>query len=231
MSTRGGYGGTSQLTYPLTQGDVLYIYVGGQGGSIDVDRGHTEGGNGGWNGGGKGGTGVSWNNGTDTPYSGGGGGGGATHIATSAIGTITSSTKFTSNHVNLLLIAGGGGGGCAKGAGGNAGGATGAVGSHNGTLWSIDWNNGTNSCGKNGMLSSWGDSSCEGCGGGGGGYIGGNTWDVQYNLNEQCYSGAGGSSWGETTSGKGYSTTTGGATAGGDGKAVITWYGTSYPTE
>ena len=69
------------------------------------------------------------------------------------------------------------------------------------------------------------------CGGGGGGYVGGNTWVVQYNEPHQCYSGAGGSSWGDETNGKGYSTTTGGATAGGDGKAVITWYGTTYPTE
>ena len=232
--TLGGYGGMSQLTYPLTKGDVLYIYVGGQGVSIADYSGHPEAGNGGWNGGGKGGTGVSWHNDGSTPYSGGGGGGGATHIATSAIGEITygnSGTCFTSNHADLLLIAGGGGGGCGKGPGGNGGGATGEVGSHNGTLWNIDWNNGTRSCGKDGMKSSNGSSSCEGCGGGGGGYVGGNTWTVTYEADDQCYSGAGGSSWGETTNGKGYSTTTGGATAGGNGKAVITWYGTTYPTE
>lgn len=233
-SNRGGYGGTSQLTYQLTQGDVLYIYVGGQGGSIAEYKGLPDGGNGGWNGGGKGGTGVKHRNvESETPWSGGGGGGGATHIATNAIGPITKSTDFTSNHTNLLLIAGGGGGGCSKGEGGNAGGATGEKGFHidNSYIWSIDWNNGTCSCGKDGMLSSWEDHSCEGCGGGGGGYVGGNTWVVQYNEPHQCYSGAGGSSWGETTNGKGYSTTAGGATAGGNGKAVITWYGTTYPTE
>ena len=232
-SNRGGYGGTSQLTYQLTQGDILYFYVGGQGGSIAEERDHAEGGNGGWNGGGKGGTGVKHRNvESETPWSGGGGGGGATHIATSAIGAITSSTDFTSNHTNLLLIAGGGGGGCNKGIGGKGGGATGEKGFHidNSYIWSIDWNNGTCSCGKDGMLSSWEDHSCEGCGGGGGGYVGGNTWVVQYNEPHQCYSGAGGSSWGETTNGKAYSTTTGGATAGGNGKAVITWYGTTYPT-
>ena len=233
-SNRGGYGGTSQLTYQLTQGDVLYIYVGGQGGSIAEYKGLPDGGNGGWNGGGKGGTGVKHRNvESETPWSGGGGGGGATHIATNAIGPITKSTDFTSNHTNLLLIAGGGGGGCSKGEGGNAGGATGEKGFHidNSYIWSIDWNNGTCSCGKDGMLSSWEDHSCEGCGGGGGGYVGGNTWVVQYNEPHQCYSGAGGSSWGETTNGKGYTTTTGGATEGGNGKAVITWYGTTYPTE
>ena len=233
-SNRGGYGGTSQLTYQLTQGDVLYIYVGGQGGSIAEYKGLPDGGNGGWNGGGKGGTGVKHRNvESETPWSGGGGGGGATHIATNAIGPITKSTDFTSNHTNLLLIAGGGGGGCSKGEGGNAGGATGEKGFHidNSYIWSIDWNNGTCSCGKDGMLSSWEDHSCEGCGGGGGGYVGGNTWVVQYNEPHQCYSGAGGSSWGETTNGKGYSTTSGGATDGGNGKAVITWYGTTYPTE
>ena len=233
-SNRGGYGGTSQLTYQLTQGDVLYIYVGGQGGSIAEYKGLPDGGNGGWNGGGKGGTGVKHRNvESETPWSGGGGGGGATHIATNAIGPITKSTDFTSNHTNLLLIAGGGGGGCSKGEGGNAGGATGEKGVHidNSYIWSIDWNNGTCSCGKDGMLSSWEDHSCEGCGGGGAGYVGGNTWVVQYNEPHQCYSGAGGSSWGETTNGRGYSTTSGGATDGGNGKAVITWYGTTYPTE
>ncbi len=224
-SNRGGYGGTSQLTYQLTQGDVLYIYVGGQGGSIAEYKGLPDGGNGGWNGGGKGGTGVKHRNvESETPWSGGGGGGGATHIATNAIGPITKSTDFTSNHTNLLLIAGGGGGGCSKGEGGNAGGATGEKGFHidNSYIWSIDWNNGTCSCGKDGMLSSWEDHSCEGCGGGGGGYVGGNTWVVQYNEQHQCYSGAGGSSWGDTTNGTGYTTTAGGATEGGNGKAKIT---------
>ena len=82
----GGKGGLSQLTYPLTKGDILYIYVGGQGGCIDGGSVHTEGGDGGWNGGGKGGTGVKHRSGSG-PFNGGGGGGGATHIATSAIGT------------------------------------------------------------------------------------------------------------------------------------------------
>ena len=189
--------------------------------------GHPDGGNGGWNGGGKGGTGVSWHNSEPTPYSGGGGGGGATHIATSAIGAITSSTNFTSNHTHLLLIAGGGGGGSSNGNGGNGGGDTGEKGAFNSTLWSIDWNNGTYSCGKDGMLSSNGSGSCAGCGGGGAGYQGGNTWTVSYNEDYQSYSGAGGSSWGDTINGKGYTTTTGGATAGGNGKAIIRWYGTS----
>ena len=224
-TNRGGYGGTSQLNYQLTQGDVLYLYVGGQGGSIAEEQGLPDGGNGGWNGGGKGGTGVKHRNvESETPWSGGGGGGGATHIATSAIGAITSSSDFTSNHANLLLIAGGGGGGCNKGIGGKGGGAEGEKGFHidNSYIWSIDWNNGTNSCGKDGMLSSWEDHSCEGCGGGGGGYVGGNTWVVQYNEPHQCYSGAGGSSWGDTTNGMGYTTTAGGATEGGNGKAKIT---------
>ena len=228
----GGKGGSSQLTYPLTQGDVLYIYVGGQGGSIADYSGHPEGGDGGWNGGGKGGTGVAWGGGNGNPYSGGGGGGGATHIATSDIGPITGSTDFTSNHANLLLIAGGGGGGLSWGsnAGGAGGGAEGGKGRRN-SEWNIAWNNGTLSCGKDGMTSSTGSGSAEGCGGGGAGYQGGNTWTVNYNANDQSYSGAGGSSWGETSNGKGYSTTIGGATAGGNGKVVITWYGTTYPTE
>lgn len=230
----GGLGGWSKLVYPLTQGDVLYIYVGGQGGSI-VNGSGESGAAGGWNGGGKGGDGVPWrgNPPESTPYSGGGGGGGATHIANSAVGPITSSTDFTANHDGLLLIAGGGGGGLILGntSGGNGGGNEGGKGKHNSSEWNIDWNNGTLSCGKNGMKSSNGPGSCEGCGGGGAGYIGGNTWEVSYNANDQGYSGAGGSSWGDITNGKGFLTTSGGATAGGDGKAVITWYGTSYATE
>lgn len=228
----GGKGGLSQLTYPLTKGDVLYIYVGGQGECIDGNSSHPTGGDGGWNGGGKGGTGVAWGGGNGDPYNGGGGGGGATHIATSTIGEITSSTSLYDNHTDLLLIAGGGGGGLSWGsnAGGVGGGDTGGKGRRNGE-WNIDWNNGTLSCGKDGMTSSTGSGSAEGCGGGGAGYVGGNTWTVSYNANNQSYSGAGGSSWGETTNGKDYSTTEGGATAGGNGKAVITWFGTIYPTE
>ena len=219
----GGKGGLSQLTYPLTQGDVLYIYVGGQGGCIDGSSSHTEGGDGGWNGGGKGGTGVKHFSGSG-PFNGGGGGGGATHIATSDIGPITGSTDFTSNHANLILIAGGGGGGLcwSSTAGGTGGGAEGGKGKHGGSEWNIEWNNGTLSCGKDGMISSNGSESAEGCGGGGAGYVGGNTWTVTYNANNQSYSGAGGSSWGETTNGINYSTTSGGATEGGNGKAVIT---------
>ena len=218
---RGGNGGFSQLACRLTQGDVLYVYVGGQGGSIANHTGHPEGGNGGWNGGGKGGAGARRNN---KDYSGGGGGGGATHIASSAIGAITSSTSFTANHANLLLIAGGGGGGLSYSstfAGGAGGGATGEKGSHTGEPWSIDWNNGTLSCGKDGMPSTNAGHSAEGCGGGGGGYQGGNTWTVSANTTHQCYTGAGGSSWGDTTKGKDYSTVTGGAWAGGNGKAEI----------
>lgn len=229
----GGKGGLSQLTYLLTQGDVLYIYVGGQGGSLESGFNHPDGGDGGWNGGGKGGTGVAWGGGNGEPYNGGGGGGGATHIATSAMGPITGSTDFTDNNTGLLLIAGGGGGGLSWGpsAGGAGGGTEGGKGHRGDSEWNIAWNNGTLSCGRDGMTSSNGAGSCEGCGGGGGGYQGGTTWTVSYNASNQSYSGAGGSSWGETTNGKGYSTTAGGATAGGNGKAVITWYGTTYPSE
>ena len=230
----GGLGGISQITYYLTAGTVLYVYVGGQGeeiNSVETDS-DTEGGDGGWNGGGKGGTGARWHN-EGILYRGGSGGGGATHIATNAIGPITVSTDFTANHAGLLLIAGGGGGGTGWGIGGKGGGAAGENGSSNYIAsWSIVWNNGTYSCGRDGEVSSTGSYSCCGCGGGGGGFQGGNTWHVTSSTAEyESYSGAGGSSWGETTNGKGYSTTTGGATSGGNGKAVITWYGTTYPSE
>ena len=228
----GGYGGMSQLIYYLTRGSTLYIYVGGQGGSITTTNNQTTGGSGGWNGGGTGGEGVRWHDSGDSPYSGGGGGGGATHIATSAIGPITSGTSFSVNHTGLILIAAGGGGATAFGDAGRGGGETGDCGSNSGsTPWSIDWNNGTYSCGRNGEKSAAGSCSCEGCGGGGAGYLGGNSWrvsSIQW-ADYECYSGAGGSSWGDETNGKGYFTTPGGATAGGNGKAVITWYGTTYP--
>lgn len=44
------------------------------------------------------------------------------------------------------------------------GGAEGGKGSRE-TVWSIDWNNGTYSCGKDGEVSANGAQSCEGCDG------------------------------------------------------------------
>jgi len=86
-TSRGGYGARVICTLAVTSGQVLYVYVGGNGDSSTYYGGS---GTGGWNGGGSG-----YNSGH---YS-GGGGGGASDIRTS--GTALS---------NRIIIAGGGGG-------------------------------------------------------------------------------------------------------------------------
>ena len=65
--------------------------------------------------------------------------------------------------------------------------------------------------------------------GGSGGHGGGFKAVDPLPNQTQTYAGCGGSSWGDTTKGQGYTTTAGGATAGGDGKVIITWYGTTHP--
>ena len=227
-SKLGGKGGFSSIDYQLTQGQTLYIYCGGKGG--DASQGTNGGGAAGWNGGGAGGNGYN-------SSIGGGGGGGATHIATSQIGAITSDNSlFTGAAANptaksgLILVAAGGGGGayknCAAGAGGGAsgghgtnaqgndsysGGGTPSTGSHGGA-------------GRNGT-SGHANQTYSGSGGHGGGFTTVASLSDQY----QSYGGFGGSSWGETTNGKSYATTAGGATDGGPGKVIITWYGTTHP--
>ena len=223
----GGKGGYSTVIYKLDANTTLYVYCGGRGANCNSD---ITGGKGGWNGGGNGGNAISTYN-----YQGGGGGGGATHIATSQIGAITSDNSLFTGEASsptaksgLILVAGGGGGGaynsCVAGAGGGAsgghgtnaqgddsysGGGTLSTGSHGGA-----GKTGTNSGNKRG-----------GSGGHGGGFKAVSILDGQ----QQSYGGFGGSSWGETTNGKSYATTAGGATDGGPGKVIITWYGTSHP--
>lgn len=229
-SKLGGKGGLSSIVYQFTQGQTLYIYCGGKGGNASL--GTNGGGAAGWNGGGKGGDGYN-------SSIGGGGGGGATHVATSQIGNITNSNSLFTGEASsptaksgLILVAAGGGGGaynsCVAGAGG-------------GDSWTVgkrasdgdaddNYKNGTNvifagSQGGTGKTGTDAGNQRGGSGGHGGGFKAVSILNGQ----EQTYAGCGGSGWGETTNGKSYATTAGGATDGGPGKVIITWYGTTHP--
>lgn len=219
----GGKGGYSSISYYLTKNQTLYIYCGGKGG--DATRAAEGGGTGGWNGGGNGG------NGNQSTYTGGGGGGGATHVATTQIGDITSTNSlYTGDYVarnGLILVAGGGGGSCYNsGVAGVGGGGSYNLGTASDNSLSGDYTKANPSLtfsgsqggnGKNG--SDKADTTKGGSGGHGGGFKALALLNGQY----KTYSGCGGSSWGDTVNGKGYTTTSGGATAGGDGKVVISW--------
>lgn len=226
-SKLGGKGGLSSIVYQFTQGQTLYIYCGGKGGNASL--GTNGGGAGGWNGGGNGGNGGS------SSYVGGGGGGGATHVATSQIGNITDFNSLFTGEASsptaksgLILVAAGGGGGaynsCVAGAGG------GASGGHGTNAQGDDSypDGGTLSTGSHGGAGKTGTDSSNRKGGSGG-HGGGFTTVASLSGQYQSYGGFGGSSWGETTNGKSYATTAGGATDGGPGKVIITWYGTTHP--
>lgn len=220
----GGKGGYSSISYYLTKGETLYIYCGEKGGNGTRNTG----GAGGWNGGGAGGNGY-----TASVTPGGGGGGGATHVSKEQIGAITNSNSlFSGTAANpaakngLILVAAGGGGGsvryCSAGAGGGTSGGRGTN-----TSNADNYSSGEDivpSTGSHGGAGRDGTSSHTnqtygGSGGHGGGFTAVASLDGQY----QTYGGFGGSSWGDTVKGKGYTTTSGGATAGGDGKVVISW--------
>ena len=132
LTYNGGFGGYSTGVIELIKGTILYINVGGQGGSSNNK---TSDGKTGYNGGGYGSV-VTTSNGAATC-----GGGGATHIATvSGVLKQLSSYKDTGgNNVSneILIVAGGGGGAEANhtnedttwsGNGGSGGGYVGADG-------------------------------------------------------------------------------------------------------
>lgn len=217
----GAYGGYAKAQFKLSIGDVLYIYVGGQGGN--AIEGAPTGGTGGWNGGGSGGA-------PDGNYFGGGGGGGATHIAMSPIGIIGTSFDQLSAYVgeegHLLLVAGGGGGGGWGSHYAGAGGGT--VGTAGSTLG--NWNNGDYSYGSvGGYGTDSASGTYEGNGGGGGGYQGGSSKSTPNTEEGSATGGSGGSSYANTTrynfvsdnSTLGYSTIAGERS--GNGKVVITF--------
>lgn len=223
----GGKGGYSSITYNLSQGQTLYIYCGRKGGDASCPTG----GAGGWNGGGNGGNGY-----TSTAI-GGGGGGGATYVSKSDYGVISGSNLWTDGSQaasptaksDLILVAGGGGGGgyngCVAGAGGGDSWTVGKRASDGDA--DVNYKNGTNvtftgSQGGTGKTGTDAGNQRGGSGGHGGGFKAVATLSGQ----QQTYAGCGGSGWGETTNGKFYTTTSGGATEGGDGKVIITWMGT-----
>ena len=162
--TEGGYGGIVNGNLAVTPGQVLYIYVGGEGQT--VTSGTLSGG--GWNGGG---------NSRGFTTNGRGGGGGASDVRVGG----------TSLNDRVIVGAGGGGGCLSPFAGGNGGGATG----DKGTGGSSSAQGGTQSSGGSGtpvttscnsgefgIGGSAGSNST--CGGGGGGWYGGGSgWPVR----------------------------------------------------
>lgn len=167
-NSRGGLGGRVTGTIPVTPGQTLYFYVGGQG---NTSYGLTGWINGGWNGGGNGYLGSN-------SYMGGSGGG-------------ASDIRINSTSLNnRVMVAGGGGGagydcsgGTNRNRGGDGGGLLGAFGwycggnnanySGQGGTQSAGGINGTyygGSAGFGNGAQAWGNSQS---GGGGGGWYGG----------------------------------------------------------
>ena len=167
----GGKGGYSEGDVTLEEGEVLYICVGGAGGSGSGESG----GGGGYNGGARGGNG-GWtqhlaSDEYETPtmrthFGGAGGGGGATHIATNNRGTLSA---YNSYRGEVLLVAGGG----SKGAGNTGGGGSfgqGIAGRGTPASWHDAWGNGQQWGPDAGGAGGW---SGGGYSAGGTGYIGG----------------------------------------------------------
>lgn len=175
-SKAGGKGGRVQATIPVSQGDTLYIYVGGKGEDDDLNSAL-----GGYNGGGDALDDSQYS------YYGGGGGGGASDIRLNGM---------TLN--DRIVVAGGGGGAGADGCscndlkGGDGGDLTGGNGQGGqGCVCNPSGQGGTQSAGgakgdwacvcdaEDGGLGQGGNSNSTSCGGptggggGGGGYYGG----------------------------------------------------------
>lgn len=168
LGEKGGLGGISTGKVNLTEGQKIFICVGG---TSDVIN------DGGYNGGGSGPNNYSFMEGSS--------GGGATHIATYNRGILA---KYKDYKNEVLIVAGGGGGGYLY-TGGAGGGATGEGGSLGGTQTSggqcsNSYQKGSfgNGGGKGGDTTGagggggwYGGAAYSGAGGGGSGYIGGVT--------------------------------------------------------
>ena len=217
----GGLGGYATCRTTLTQGETIYIYVGGKGGDGYVS---STGGAGGWNGGGAGGSGVGG-------YNGSAGGGGATHISKVNNQVIGGGSGQCASLVgtDYIIVAGGGGGASHPWtAPGSGGGTEGGKGTRcNGTssyqenysanfYYSPNRSYGAN--GGNGFADSW---ACEGSGGGGGGYYGGTANYPNGTLDSglQDAGGCGGNSACNSAFATAFSTTAGQRE--GNGKAEI----------
>ncbi len=187
-----GLGGRVQATVAVTPGEVLNIYVGGQGGP----GGTTVGGTAGYNGGG---TGGGWAGGRS-----GGGGGGASDIRQG--GTALS---------NRVVIGSGGGGTGVNHSSGDAGGNGGGLVGSNGLTGTYLGAGATQSAGgaPNGALGQGGNAPAgQTGGGGGGGYYGGGS---------SAWEGGGGGSSYTATVGVTSVTHTAGARLG-NGQIIIT---------
>lgn len=203
--TNGGLGGRSQGQMSLGAGQVINVYVGGQG--ADRQGNHPYGSctltNGGWNGGG-----ANRSAGNGTP----GGGASDIRIGGNAL-------------VNRYIVAGGGGGCGWTYATGGAGGGLSGVGGANGTGGGTqnaggNVGNSSGGCGQSaGSLGQGGDGSGSSAGGGagGGGYYGGGGGG--YNQG-----GGGGSSYYGGAGVTNGSTQTG--VRNGNGQIILTWTGT-----
>jgi hypothetical protein len=203
----GGEGGTIQATIPVTPGETLFVYVGGQG------EGRNGSGTGGFNGGGTGGA-----NGIE-----GAGGGGASDVRQGGNGLN-----------NRVVVAGGGGGqgisftgydgGYLQGQGniqvGDGGGGTQTSGGNGGPGQdgAADGTAGTFGIGGNGGAA--GGAPFPG-GGGGGGYYGGGGGGGDNDGSSPDGGGGGGGSGFVIPTATNVSSTNGGRT--GNGQVIISW--------
>ena len=220
----GGKGGYSIGYKNLSISNNLYVCVSSKG-NVNSE---VIGGNGGYNGGGKGGNAYS-------PYVGAGGGGGATHIAiTSNRGELKNYKDYYQSE--LLLVAGGGGGSAFWHSGGFGGGLNGGNTNSNagslleGATQISGYAFGQGQDGKTKTI--FGTGGAEGNGGGGGGFYGGPA--CQQEGDESCCSGTGGSGYINTTlitngatiaGAQTFPSPNGGTEIGhsGDGYAIISW--------
>lgn len=232
----GGQGGYSAGYIVLQANSTVYVCVGGQGGTGNLQT--TLGSAGGYNGGGAGG--GAWT----TEYYNGSGGGGATHIAT-VTGTLA--TIGASNLSQILIIAGGGGGYGRQGVQvGTGGGLTGGIAKGVSSVATIDGstqtdsgvahntnnpsqiyatNRGTFGQGGNGRQGGNNSYASHGCGGGGGGLYGGSA--MAYGTSYTNCGGAGGSGYIDGVpeivySGTTYTPSTTNGVQSGNGSATIT---------
>ena len=223
--TDGGLGGYATCRTHLSKGETIYVYVGGQGGSVENDN-NLSAGAGGWNGGGAGGNGAAG-------HSGSAGGGGATHISKVNGQVIGSGSGQCASLVgtNYIIVAGGGGGAghtvCGVGAGGGEEGGKGTryTTSYTTVEYSTYFYYSTSqSYGARGGHGIDASTTAEGAGGGGGGYYGGNA-NVAYGTFTTTYQdagGCGGNSAYNSSLATNFSTTAG--QQWGNGQARITFY-------
>jgi hypothetical protein len=212
LNTTGGAGGRSSGVIETLPGELLYVFVGGSGGSVSQ----------GWNGGGLGGidTGGGQN---------GGGGGGASDVR---------SGGYDWEH--RIIVAGGGGGGGRDGSTGDGGGLIGGESSNYDTGYG--GTGGTQTVGGAAYSTSRGATHGEiglgghgstgydaagGGGGGGGWYGGGGGTSTQNHGSGYSGGGGGGSSYFDELRVSEF--VTNGGLHQGDGVVIFSWEGQSAP--